>query len=293
MAGAVLAVVLAVTGCAQPANLGERIDIHRVAAAAPSRPAAPDASTGTVTEDCGLGSHRNADNVITAPRIPGGAEHTHDYVGNLTTDAWSTNDSLAVGASSCRDGDQSALYWPVLRTMAGGQPGKPLSPAAVLVRFQGNPLTKVVAMPRFLRVVTGNSTAVTDHGAHAHPQWSCTGFADRRTTSYPICPPGSAVLRIFDFPSCWNGLELDSADHRGQIVFPGPDGACPRATFPVPQLHVEVSYSPADSGSYVVDAMPRQGFSSTTDHADFIDAMTAAAMANLVDCINSGRTCSP
>lgn len=52
-----------------------------------------------------------------------GAHHVHDYVGSLTTNGSSTDESLATGGTTCRLGDRSAYFWPVLRSrqdVAGG-----------------------------------------------------------------------------------------------------------------------------------------------------------------------------
>src|SRR3954449_4539603 len=45
------------------------------------------ASTGTFVAECGTNAdhHNNPDNVIVAPGVADGAQHTHDYVGNTTT----------------------------------------------------------------------------------------------------------------------------------------------------------------------------------------------------------------
>ena len=59
--------------------------------------------------------HRNSDNFITSPGVSNAAHHTHDYVGNLSTDGNSTNESLAAAGTTCRFGDKSTYFWPVIR----------------------------------------------------------------------------------------------------------------------------------------------------------------------------------
>jgi hypothetical protein len=59
-------------------------------------------------------------------------------------------------------------------------------------------------------------------------------------------------------PSCWNGLTTDSANH-AHVVFPNSLGACPVGTFPVPQLHMELSYSAPSDMDYTTDTFPRSG----------------------------------
>ncbi len=80
-----------------------------------------DATTGTFTVDCGLNEnkHFNGANFIAAPGVENGAEHLHDYVGNLTTDANSTDESLQAGGTTCKNGDKSAYFWPVIRIDKG------------------------------------------------------------------------------------------------------------------------------------------------------------------------------
>ncbi|MGW2255997.1 DUF1996 domain-containing protein [Kitasatospora sp. NPDC001660] len=287
------------------------IGIAAVAVAAPVPPAAgPDASTGSYAQDCGRNQegHRNADNVVVSPGTVGGAHHVHDYVGNLSTDADSTDDSLAAAATTCTDGDRSTYYWPVLRrtdhdgaaphTAAGaseephGNTGEILAPETVTVEYLGNPWSKVVPMPRFLRLLEGDPTAATDGGADAGARWGCTGFAGRTTTDrYPLCPAGSLLTRTLDFPSCWDGRSTDSPGHRSHVRFPSAAGVCPHDTFPIPHLRVTVGYRPPPPRAFALDAFPEQHHSPLTDHAVFIGLMTDRQSADVVACLNENRSC--
>ncbi|MGW2180230.1 DUF1996 domain-containing protein [Streptomyces sp. NPDC001732] len=274
---------------------------------APVPVAGPDAATGTVTVDCGRNEsgHYNADNVVISPGVVNGAHHTHDYVGNLSTNAFSTNGSLAVADTTCAGGDRSTYYWPVLRRLdrtgtdvdrAGGglhgNTGEIVKPSSVRVEFRGNPVSSVVAMPRFLRSVMGDPVAATTSSVNVRAQWGCSGYPERFTTKYVLCPEGSGPTRTLDFPSCWNGLATDSPDHRAHIQFPAPDGTCPRATFPVPQLRVTLAYDLPDGTPFAVDSFPEQLRDPSTDHAMFVNVMTEDRMAELVRCINEDRQCN-
>lgn len=75
------------------------------------------ASTGSFTVDCGRNEngHFNPDNFIAQPGVRNGAQHLHDYVGNLSTNADSDNDSLLGAGTTCRNGDESTYFWPVVR----------------------------------------------------------------------------------------------------------------------------------------------------------------------------------
>ncbi len=266
------------------------------------------ASTGLFLARCGRNEngHRNPDNFIVAPGVRNGAHHTHDYVGNLSTDGFSTNDSLAAADTTCRNNDKSTYFWPVLRLLGRGDDtdanadgggkdgnrGKILTPTTVQLQFRGNPTSKVTPMPRFLRVITGDAKAATNGPANAHAAWTCTGFTDRVTTKYPLCPRGSQVLRILDFPSCWDGRNTDSANHRTHIVFPQPDGACPPGFRPVPQLRMVLGYTIPPNTRFAIDSFPEQLHNPITDHADFANVMPTRLMNTVVTCINTGRRCT-
>lgn len=280
------------------------VDIRHVPRAVPPTPG-PGASTGTLTEDCGRNEegHRNADNLVVSPRLRNGAHHTHDYVGNLSTTAFSTDAGLAAARTTCVDGDKSTYYWPVLRRQDRpttptpgvtdthhGNIGQILSPAGVRVEFRGNPTTHVVPMPRFLRMMTGDPVAGTVGLDLAHAQWGCAGFPDRFTMLYPSCPNGK-VTRTFDWPSCWNGLDTDSENHRTHVVFPDAAGLCPSGTFAVPQVRVVVSYDVPEGAPIAVDAFSEQKHNPVTDHAGFVDVLTTRQMAKVVTCLNEGRHC--
>ena len=180
-AGASIAFVAARADGHSPAE-DDFVAIDQVPRQTAAPPAGPDASTGALVSQCGLNEqgHHNADNVIASPRSPGAAQHTHEYVGNVSTDTFSTDDTLASAGTTCSNGDLSVYYWPVLRVLTGQDgepavhhagpvpadhnPGTRVPPASVSVTFRGNPTSHVVAMPRFLRVVTGDSRAATAGG---------------------------------------------------------------------------------------------------------------------------------
>ncbi|GAA2329474.1 hypothetical protein GCM10010170_006890 [Dactylosporangium salmoneum] len=265
------------------------------------------ASTGTFVSVCGTNKegHHNSDNFIVAPGVTNGAHHVHDYVGNVTTDGNSTDASLAAGGTTCRFGDKSAYYWPVLRrTNRGAGPdadangggldgnvGQLLEPVAVRLEFSGNSQSKVRAQPQFIRIITGDAKALTNGPANARAKWTCSGFENRTTTKYPVCPQGSQVQRVLEFPSCWDGQNTDSANHRSHIVFPNPNGKCPRRTSAVPRLTMTISYARQPAGTFALDSFPEQLHAPITDHGDFTNVMSQQLMNFVVGCINGGRRC--
>ncbi|MFI6640154.1 DUF1996 domain-containing protein [Streptomyces sp. NPDC050504] len=267
------------------------------------------ASLGSFTTDCGRNANGkfNPDNVIVAPGVGNGAHHMHDYVGNQATDAFASDADLAAGATSCREkGDRSTYYWPVLRLQNGvaeddadadgggrdGNTGEIRTPARVTLRFVGSPVGKVTAMPRFLRIITGDAKAFTNGTANANASWSCTGFEDRQLKDkYPICPRGSQVVRTFRFQSCWDGRGTDSANHRTHVAFADRAGRCPTGFRAIPQLVQRIVYDVPPGPGFAVDSFPEQLHKPVTDHGDFINVFDERLMRRLVACINAGRVC--
>ncbi|GAB2753996.1 DUF1996 domain-containing protein [Amycolatopsis magusensis] len=403
------------------------------------------ASGGTFTVDCGRNEngHFNPDNFIAQPGVRNGAQHLHDYVGNLSTDADSNNQSLQAAGTTCANGDKSAYFWPVVRIdtddaaegeaeqqqdnaeeaqaeqagqsgnrnqdgrqagnqdeqaaepdaadagaadagaqeqdgqaadeqgaqeqgaqnqrgrgqggqdqnggqgddqgqeqpgdqgdqnqggdqgqdgdqgqggdeNGGGQEEDPAlppqdengelpgnegeiqRPAKVDITFRGSPVTEVEAMPKFLRVLYGDAKVTTNGPGNAQESWTCSGFEDQvRIDKYTICPEGSDVMRVHDFPSCWDGENIDSANHRTHIVYPNENGQCEDGFTAVPQLRISLTYEiPREiqvAGQYKVDAFPEEDHNPFSDHDDFANVMSNAIMNRVVDCINSGRTCN-
>ncbi|MFC9913140.1 DUF1996 domain-containing protein [Streptomyces sp. NPDC059862] len=276
------------------------------------------ASRGTFTTSCGVNEQGlfNSDNVIVAPGVTNGAHHFHDYIGNQANDAFASDQDLANAETSCENpGDKSSYYWPVLRLQNGtveqdaeapgggieGNAGEIVTPAQVTLTFVGSPAGEVTAMPRLLRIITGDAKAFVNGTANANASWSCTGFEDRQLKDkYPLCPSGSDVVRTFKFQSCWDGRNIDSANHRTHVAFADAAGQCPAGFQSIPQLVQRIVYdvdapSLNDGGRttplFAVDSFPEQLHKPVTDHGDFINVFDEDLMGEMVDCINGGRQC--
>ncbi|TPQ16521.1 DUF1996 domain-containing protein [Streptomyces sporangiiformans] len=293
-------------------------DITTVKPNVQNPPQKGDASRGTFSTSCGVNANGlfNSDNVIVAPGVTNGAHHFHDYIGNQANDAFASDEDLANGATTCEDqGDKSSYFWPVLRLQNGaeekdakspgggieGNAGEIVTPKQVTMTFVGNPRGEVTAMPRLLRIITGDAKAFVNGTANANASWSCTGFEDRQLKDkYPICPKGSDVVRTFKFQSCWDGRNIDSANHRTHVAFAAADGTCAGDFRAIPQLVQRIVYdvdapSLKDGGRttplFAVDAFPEQLHKPVTDHGDFINVFDEDLMREMVDCINGGRKC--
>jgi len=295
------------------------VDITKVQPNVPAKPRKQwGASTGSFTTRCGVNANkiRNSDNVITSPGVTNGAHHTHDYVGNQKINAFASNDNFLQGGTSCQNkNDLSAYYWPVVRVQDGtqeadqnqlgggkeGNVGKIITPSQVEIKYVGNPTSKVVAMPQFLRIITGDAKTTTNGLGNANAHWSCTGFENKvqLTTQYPICPQGSKVVRSFAFQSCWDGKNIDSANHRTHVAFADARGRCQNGFKAIPQLTMRLVYDVPQptlqngqvKNAYAVDGFPEQLHKPATDHNDFISIMKGGLAKGVAYCINHGRNC--
>jgi uncharacterized protein DUF1996 len=178
-----------------------------------------------------------------------------------------------------------------------GNGGQIIEPSVAELSFRGNAAGKVVAMPKFLRVLYGDAKESQNGPKNAKDSWTCAGFENKvLIDKYPVCPNGGAVKRIHDFPSCWDGKNIDSTNHRDHIVFPDKKtGQCAKGFKAVPQLRVTLTYNiPQDvqqKGQYKVDAFPFEEHNPKSDHDDFANVMSQSIMSRVVNCINNGKTC--
>ncbi len=275
-------------------------------------------SKGSFTTACGVNENGlfNSDNVIVAPGVSNGAHHFHDYVGNQSNTAFASDDDLSGADTSCVDkGDKSSYFWPVLRLQNGtqerdagapgggteGNAGQIVTAKQATMTFIGNPRSEVTAIPRLMRIITGDAKAFVNGPGNANASWSCTGFEDRQLKDkYPLCPQGSDVVRTFRFQSCWDGRNTDSANHRTHVAFADAAGNCPDSFVAIPQLVQRIVYdvdapSLADGGRttplFAVDSFPEQLHKPVTDHGDFINVFDAKLMDEVVACINDGKQC--
>ncbi len=120
--------------------------------------------------------NHNTDNVIVAPGVANGAHHLHDYVGNQKVNAFASNDTFLQAGPAARTRTTCRPdYWPVVRVQDGSQDfdqdadgggkegnvGRILTPVQAQIKYVGSPTGKVVAMPQFLRIITGDAKTTT------------------------------------------------------------------------------------------------------------------------------------
>ncbi|KAJ3917915.1 WSC domain-containing protein [Lentinula edodes] len=128
------------------------------------------------------------------------------------------------------------------------------------------------------------------------------------STKYNMLPPVSCPSGLraqINFPMCWDGKNLDSADHKSHVAFPsgGPDsGTCDDPAFPVtiPRVFIEGYWSTGDwdairdtdamnsTQPYVFSYGDPTGYGY---HADFYNGWESGVLQNVLDkcaCTSAG-----
>lgn len=207
------------------------------------------------------------------------AAHLHRFYGNTLTDHNTTMASLVTsGESSCQGNtlNRSAYWVPALLAPAydtvteqrlvdaQGQPAWNVVPAVVgnddeaheIFYYSAgvDDLNAIQAIPLGLKMIAGNPMAQPGSPQDTSiVRWHCQSWASdevnnpRWSSSIPECvAPDRLRMDIF-FPSCWNGVDLDSLDHRSHMAYPvnngGPNGAVCPSTHPVPIIWVSFHYA--------------------------------------------------
>lgn len=232
-------------------------------------------------------SHISADDPIVYPRHPG-VSHSHTFFGAATTNAGSTIASLRNSRTTCRRRGDTAAYW-VPTLYADGVAVKPTKGSAYFVlRARG-----MHAYPAGLKIVAGDAHARSPQSLDV-TYWSCSGLEGTRWHSPHACSTarlgGRPSLLQLDvvFPDCWDGRQLDSADHKSHMAY-SRHFSCPRShPVKVPRLRFIVTYplrqpkrlSLASGGVY-------------SGHADFVNAWDQAALEEIVHaCFESTARCT-
>jgi hypothetical protein len=225
------------------------------------------------TVGCGF-SHRNHDDPIVYPGEPG-RSHDHTFFGNRSTNAFSTPASLRAGArTTCRDEADTSAYWAPTLYVAG----RAVEPLALIATYARRTSRPVEPFPAGLKVIAGDANARRAQSKRV-TFWSCAVPRAERSSTIPRCPGtlrGGLRLHV-NFPDCWDGTLLDSADHKSHMAYSS-RAACPRShSVSVPALSLVVYYP--------IAWHRRAGLASGgqfSGHADFVNSWNQAALASLV-----------
>jgi hypothetical protein len=229
-------------------------------------------------------SHRSNDDPIVHPGQPD-RSHNHTFLGNVATDAFSTAASLRPEATTCQRAEDTAAYWAPTLVVDG----KPVDPSEAVTYYRRTTLARVRPFPPGLMVVAGNSGATSPQSLRT-TFWDCGEHGGVPPSStVPTCADArSRSLRLnVRFPDCWDGVRLDSADHKQHMAY-SVRGVCPAShKVAVPTLTIVLQYPVAGSAGVTLSSGGQ-----LSGHADFVNAWDQNALRRLVDyCLNALRRC--
>jgi hypothetical protein len=233
--------------------------------------------------------HNAKDDPIVFPGLAG-ASHDHAFWGNSTTRFDSTLTTLDAGSTTCDPAQDKSGYWiPSLL-----KDGKTVNPSEVTVYYGTNlkDYTKLQPFPRGLRMIVGDAKKQTGDG---DSHFFCSGKSSGRTADgvWPVCTgAGSHLVRYILFPECWDGVHLDSPDHKSHMSFGVGGGVCP-ASHPVPLPTLVYVLSYPDQLSQDPTGITLASGTIYSLHADFFNAWEKDALAQRVrDCLNQHVKCN-
>jgi len=234
-------------------------------------------------ENCRF-SHRAPDDPIVFPGQPG-ASHDHSFVGNRSTNAFSTFGSLVSASTTCQRAADTAAYW--VPTLYQGT--NAVAPVGATIYYRRGTFREVRTFPNGLRMIAGDAKATAPQDKRV-TFWSCgiEGGVEPSST-VPTCPDvrGSFVRLHVRFPNCWDGRQTDSPDHKSHLAYAF-RGRCP-STHPVAVPAIELIYRYPTLGG--ADFSLSSG-GQLTGHADFFNAWRPSELKKLVEgCLNALVRC--
>jgi hypothetical protein len=249
-------------------------------------PANGAAVQGVFVVSCGF-SHRAADDPIVYPGEPG-ASHSHDFFGNISTNASSTYESLIAAGTTCKLAADTATYW-MPTVYKDGAVLDPLG-ATIYYRNVAPDVQGVVAFPPGFRMIAGDAHT-TSAQRPKYVGWACRRPSGRKgvwTSDVPLCAANEELVFRVAFPECWNGVDLDSIDHSSHVARITRQGVCPSG-YPVyiPRVSMTVAFN-----SQGGDGITLSSGTALTGHMDFINSWDQAVLESLVeDCLRARQMC--
>jgi hypothetical protein len=236
-------------------------------------------------------NHHLSDDPIVFPGMAG-ASHNHTFMGNTTTNANTTLASLQAGTSNCNPVLDKSAYW-IPTLYANGQAVDPLGTVTVYYGSRLKDPSRTQPFPLGFRMIAGDAKQQTDTPDHQGNHFWCAGPGGEvgRTADgvMPICAPTANLNYQLVFPDCWDGVHLDSPNHKAHLSNVV-DGACPAAfPVPIPNLSFVIAY-PLGLDTTNVTLASGTTFSM---HGDFYNAWDENAQAERVrNCIDQAAKCN-
>ena len=317
-----------------PVNPREKYDTDRVmklvidpATRLPANPAVFHAvhkpnEIGAFRESCGYAG-MNQDDALVFPGRPG-ASHLHTYFGVIADAKTTTAGILNAAWSTCAGGllNRTAYWMPSVIDTRDGRPIKPKSNNAYykssyefISKAAG--AKDIVAVPEGLHLITGNAMNTDPTKAAGRficlgPKGENPGWKKTITAAFAdgTCVPGGDFVMEIDFPNCWDGVNLDSPDHKSHVVrteaYPVARSAeqggrtfsrrCP-ASHPkqLPTISYNVHYAIPDAqavGRWFLSSDRNPACAGCSSHADYFFGWNKKIVETFTEhCLHEQRDC--
>lgn len=257
-------------------------------------PSATASSPGWLNK-CGYAASRTDDPIV-FPAKPGGS-HLHDFLGNRSTNAYSTAATMRTANTTCTQATDTAGYWaPALyrngvRVLPRGSWAGHATRQQIYYRDNNLAAgTHINTIPRDLRLVAGQGHATSPAG---NPKlgkeiyWGCSNNSTGKLKAPPAsCASGIMTLHI-GFPNCWDGI-LTHKNDTAHVVYPS-SYRCPSA-FPkaLPRVIIRLEYPVGTTTGKITIASG----ATYTAHGDFWNTWNQTRLNRLVtDCLNTDKDC--
>ena len=264
------------------------------------------------------------DDPIVYPGQPG-KSHLHQFYGNTSANAYSDYTSLrTTGQSTCMSPLNRSAYW--MPAMLDGN-GNVVRPDYVAIYYKRWPKSSpncttnakaCIPLPNGLRFIfgrdmtnlsappTGNFhfSCVTSNGSYppngGGPNNNGLGYPDM-AQALAVCGPGLFLGATIGAPACWDGVNLDSPNHRSHVSFGtwGATGEMCDAGHPyrIPTFTLSARWQilqgdNTSKWSLSSDAMAPGQPAGSTFHADWFGAWDNTVLAMWTDnCIDKLLSC--
>ncbi|KAK0718536.1 hypothetical protein B0T26DRAFT_623389, partial [Lasiosphaeria miniovina] len=228
---------------------------------------------------------------IVSPGLVSG--HAHMFVGGTGLDSTLTTAKLRQSKCSTLETQQDkSAYWvapPYGRNANGTWSALPNTNLAIYY-LRSQPDKPITIFPDNFRMVMGGASATLANQNSDWTSFQCNNYIPKGdvtgtwnfTSGLKFLPTMDCTLikMAIEFPNCWDGQNVDSADHRSHMSYAtGPDSTCP-TTHPVqvPQIVLEYEFY-AEGYRYQDVALSSGSKSGAGVHGDYFFGWTAAGVA--------------
>lgn len=232
------------------------------------------------------------------------AGHLHEFFGTSPKENWTVPEPYRTHGTNCNRRQDTSGYWvPTLHKWDGTR----IKPVEVAPYYRTDVWSGAVHVPPAgLRMIAGSSMAQSPQDLSV-VHWDCKtgGVSGGAVYGYwpepHNCNGNTDTPRVhINFPQCWDGANLDSADHQSHMTYPLYYNGyyCPQDhPVAIPKLSLQLAYpSRADGGGGDYDFVYFDSGGRYSEHADWFqawrdDSNIGGITALVSKCFRQARVC--